>query len=341
MSSIDPPEPLEVFPSPEGAHLLANDRTAVGMRSLAIKALSKELTQRRLSLPFGPQSDADNPARLLSLNRFAIQLVDCGMLADQISIPLDHWQHAKSAPQLLLATQVDEENAVVYFPGVLTGAEFIAAAKNAPSENQQLQLDIELFSGGLERLFTLVQLLDASLLPRYALNDATSNAERLIYIADWLHGQIDQALTELGAQMQPIAAAAFRGAASAEEIEQGSPLAVLSIPLGINSQGLLVSGDQARHAIEAFKLLLTPTSNSQSTTTPDGLILRLIGDIEGDLLPDGLSLIAEQGSHHQRATTNQSTELELQFKGPEQIRVKLQTSQGEPLELLPLQLPQP
>jgi len=115
----------------------------------------------------------------------------------------------------------------------------------------------------------------------------------------------------------------------------------LSIPLGINSQGLLVSGDQARHAIEAFKLLLTPTSNSPSTTTPDGLILRLIGDIEGDLLPDGLSLIAEQGSHHQRATTNQSTELELQFKGPEQIRVKLQTSQGEPLELLPLQLPQP
>ena len=117
------PEEMEAFPIPEGAVILDSSE-GMTLRELAIAALQKIINDRELTLPLGPELDLNNPKRLLILNRFAIEVVTAGITTDEISIPLAHWYRAGAAPQILLAAQIDEENNVVSFPGVLTCDEF-------------------------------------------------------------------------------------------------------------------------------------------------------------------------------------------------------------------------
>jgi hypothetical protein len=335
MTVASGPEPLEAFPIPEGAIVLRHGQESGSHRELAVAALQQAMAERRLALPLGPQLDLANPERLLTLNRFALQLVSGGFLADQLAVEQSFWRDAATAPQLLLAALVDEENGVVQLQGVLTGPELQQQLAAAEQQDGCWLLEPEAFRGGIERLFTLVQLLEPEALPRLALAGDPLLADRLlpvVRIVDWLQGQVDQALLALGAELQPATAAAFRSAAGA--MADGSALTVLAIPLGLNTAGELVSGDAARRCIETFQLLLAPT-------TAGALVLRLTGALEGDLLPDGLSLRASQGSHRQSATTAQSSVIEFSFHGSEPISVELSTRQGSALQLPPLVLQRP
>jgi len=338
MTNPAPIDPLEAFPMPEGAIELDDSTASLSARSMAVAALQRALRDRKLSLHLGPETALGDAQRLLSLNRFGVQLATAGVLADQLAVDVAPWVSEATAPQLLLAALVDEENAVVAFPGVLTGAEFIELARRAERGDESVLLDPLAFRGGVERLLTLVQMVDPEALPRLSLTPALQAAVgSLVAVVDWLRGQLDGAFSALGGELTPVAAGAFRsGAVASEAAEQA--LAMLVIPFGLSGDQL-VSGDAARRCVRKFQLALIPTGPDHATH-PTGLVVRLSSAVPGALLPDGLQLEARQGSHRQTITTAMSTELELVFQASDQLLdVSLRYGQAEPVELPSLQLP--
>jgi len=338
MTNPAPIDPLEAFPMPEGAIELDDSTASLSARSMAVAALQRALRDRKLALPLGPETALGDAQRLLSLNRFGVQLATAGLLADQLAVDVAPWVSEATAPQLLLAALVDEENAVVAFPGVLTGAEFIELARRAERGDEAVLLDPLAFLGGVERLLTLVQLVDPEALPRLSLTPAVQAAVgSLVAVADWLRGQLDEAFSALGGELTPVTAGGFRsGAVAFEAAEQA--LAMLVIPFGLSGDQL-VSGDAARRCVRKFQLALIPTGPDYATH-PTGLVVRLNSAVPGALLPDGLWLDARQGSHSQTITSAMSTELELVFQASDQLLdVSLRYGQAEPVELPSLQLP--
>jgi hypothetical protein len=338
MTNPAPIDPLEAFPMPEGAIELDESTASLSVRSLAVAGLQRALRDRKLSLPLGPETALGDAQRLLSLNRFGVQLATAGVLADQLVIDAAPWLSEVTAPQLLLAALVDEENAVVAFPGVLTGAEFIELARSAERSDQAVLLDPLAFRGGVDRLLTLVQLLEPEALPRLSLAPAAQTAAGpVVAVIDWLRGQLDEAFSALGGELTPVAAGAFRsGAVASEAAEQA--LAMLVIPFGLSGDQL-VSGDAARRCVRKFQLALIPTGPDHATHTT-GLVVRLSSAVPGALLPDGLQLEARQGSHRQTITSAMSTELELVFQASDQLLdVSLRYGETGLVELPSLQLP--
>ena len=329
----EPTPPMEVLPMPAGAIELPVDEPWPSERALAVAALRQVLASQAKALPLGPETAAEDDGRLLSLNRFALQLATSGRAADQIAVDAKPWGEEGTAPQLLLAAHVDEENAVVAFTGALTGPEFVALARQAERSGDQLWLNADAFKGGVERLLTLVQLLEPAALPRVAL---PSLQRQVVAVADWLGGQLDGALQQVfGAQWQPLTQGAFfSGGAAAAETDA---MALVAIPLGLDG-GQLVCGQAAEGCVERFVLQMVATGADPAR--PDGLVLRLTAAMVGDLLPDGLAITAHQGSHEQRQCADSSTQIELVFGGgAELITVRLSYPGSSDLALPPLQLP--
>ena len=337
----EPVTPLEVLPMPQGAVELPESLQWNSPRALAIAALKEVLARQISPLPLGPTIGAEDEGRLLSLNRFALQLLTAGVAADQIAVDKKAWMQEASAPQLLLAAQVDEENDVVVFTGVLTGAEFISLARRAKSSNETILVDTSEFKGGVERLLTLVQLLEPAALPRFALKTAASIVQRkVIAIADWINGQLDEAFSQsFGAQLQPLSEGAFRTSIASrfKNYSDHNALALVSIPLGL-ANGKLVSGLEAEACAESFVLQMLATASNSSG--PDSLILLLSAAIDGDLLPNDLCISARQGSHTQQQIAENNTKIEFNFSGGlELINVSLGFPGSNDLVLPPLQLP--
>ena len=338
MTNPAPIDPLEAFPMPAGAIELDESTASLSVRSLAVAALQRALRDRKLSLPLGPETALADAQRLLSLNRFGVQLATAGVLADQLAVDAAPWANEVTAPQLLLAALVDEENAVVAFPGVLTGAEFIELARRAERSDQGVLLDPLAFRGGVDRLLTLVQLLEPEALPRLSLSPAAwAAADPVVAVIDWLRGQLDEAFSALGGELTPVAAGAFHSGVMASEAAEQA-LAMLVIPFGLSGDQL-VSGDAARRCVRKFQLALIPTGPDHATH-PTGLLVRLSSAVPGALLPDGLQLDARQGSHRQTITSAMSTELELVFQASDQLLdVSLRYGETGLVELPSLQLP--
>ena len=114
----EPVTPLEVLPMPQGAVELPRSMQWNSPRALAIAALKEVLARQISPLPLGPTIGTEEEDRLLSLNRFALQLLTAGVAADQIAVDKKAWMQEATAPQLLIAAQVDEENDVVVFTGL-------------------------------------------------------------------------------------------------------------------------------------------------------------------------------------------------------------------------------
>ncbi len=332
------PEPLETLALPAEALVVDGWQSCRTARELAVSALQQSLGERRLSLPLGPALDLNSPERLLSLNRFSVQLLIGGIAADQLVVPLAPWQQEGGAPQLLLAALVDEESGVVSFQGVLTGQEFqgVAQSQGWSAEGGELLLEVDQIQGGVDRLLTLVQLLEPEALPQVALVPASfvvvmqSGAAAVL---DWLGAQLDAGLLALGAELVPVTAGAFRSLPAAVDAADQA-LAMVTIPFGLAGEQL-VSGEAAGRCVRRFQLTLIATGAEQ----PNGLVLRLASAVPGALLPDGLALEARQGSHRQVVTSSGDTELTLSFRGRDLLLVNLGYGDGERVSLPPLQLP--
>lgn len=325
---------MEAFPMPEGAIQLASQSPEQTQRGAVIEALQQVLNTRQLPLPLGPETALFDEQRLLQLNRFTVQLLTAGMLADELEVNLGAWRTEGSAPQLCVAALVDQENDVVTIQGVCTNQEIQELAKGQDLSAQSLSLGTASFQGGIERLFTLVQLLEPSAIPRQALSTTLEQIrQRVINISDWIQGRLDDALVASGASLQPLTAGAFR------TDQQQLPVdakALLSIPLGLDAANTIVTGDAVANCIEQFQLQLLPQGSSDAVST---LLVRLCGSLSGDLLPDGLTVSCRQGLAVQRQEASGDLNLELQLSSSNDVvELAVSFSGGEPFALPPLQI---
>ena len=294
-------------------------------RALAVLALQQHMAAIGLSLPLGPTLALHDPERLLLLNGFRVQLACAPYGADTFTANSAPWREAREAPHFLLAAWVDDELAVVRIPGALTNSEVVGLS---PFGTDAITLPLARFQGGVDRLLSLARLLDPGTMPIQGLAPQAP-----LPIAPWLRGLVDDALVALGAHLQPASGLVFRAAAPT-----GAPatdvLAILAIPLGVVGQSLRW-GEARVGAIERFQLLLMACGDSGPT--PDRLRVRLVPQLAGDVLPDGLRLVA--GPEAAVSATSQGLELEVSgSQRPIQIAVEWE---GEQLRLPPLLLPHP
>ena len=325
---------MEAFPMPDGAIQLASQPPEQTQRGAVIEALQQVLNTRQLPLPLGPETALFDDQRLLQLNRFAVQLITAGMLADELDVNLGPWRTDGSAPQLCVAALVDQENDVVAIQGVCTNQEIQQLAKGADVSSQAITLETRCFEGGIDRLLTLVQLLEPSAIPRQALSTTLEQIrQQVINISDWIQGRLDDALVASGASLQPLTAGAFRADQQQLPIDAK---ALLSIPLGLDADNTIVTGDAVANCIEQFQLQLLPQGSSDAVST---LLVRLCGSLSGDLLPDGLAVSCRQGLSVQRQEASGDLSLELQLSSSNDVvELAVSFSGGEPFALPPLQI---
>ena len=70
------------------------------------------------------------------------------------------------SPQIVLGVKVDDENNIVYFQGLITSNDFESFLENNFDDYFTLQMDINEFEGGIDRLINYVQILDNNSLPK-------------------------------------------------------------------------------------------------------------------------------------------------------------------------------
>ena len=323
MSTVDPvadDDPIVVPLGDDAIPLAGLAPAEADPRTLAVLALQAQMASIGLSLPLGPSLHLHDPERLLVLHGFRVQLLCAPYGADLLQADAGPWQQAAGAPHLLLAAWVDDDLQVVRFPGVLTHDEVCQLAR---MEAETLEIPLEGLRGGVDRLLSLVQLLDPQAMALRGLAP--------IPIGRWLQGIIDDGLLALGARLQPPAGVVFRHGGGMDGSD-GDALAVLAIPLGVVGNSICW-GDARARAVERFQLQLIPCG--EGDTGPNRLRVRLLPQLAGDVLPDGLRLVAGPLA----AVSALSQGLELEVGGsPAAIQIAVEWK-GEQLRLPPLLLP--
>ena len=165
--------PLEVFPIPDEAIIL-DDQLIISPKKMVILAMKKLIKENNLDLNIGPELDLYNPLRSIILNKFDIQIVTTGLISDEIIVSIKNAKIDGKGPQLVLAAQIDEDSNIVFFKGVLTSSEFLKIIDNKQLNNDEIEVSIDSFKGGIERLFRFVRLLDSNAINRLSINSKSN-----------------------------------------------------------------------------------------------------------------------------------------------------------------------
>ena len=135
----------------------------------SIVALKKVISDENLNLEVKLISSIKDLDCLVEMNKFYIQIVITGISSDEAIIPLKRWYKKNSAPQLILAMSIDEENGLIEFPGLITEKEFKNLIKEPNPKNKYVNIPINSFKGGINRLLSMIQILDLEALSREGL----------------------------------------------------------------------------------------------------------------------------------------------------------------------------
>ncbi len=138
----------------------------------SIVALKKVISDENLNLEVKLISSIKDLDCLVEMNKFYIQIVITGISSDEAIIPLERWYKKNSAPQLILAMSIDEENGLIEFPGLITEKEFKALIKEPNPKNKYVNIPINSFKGGINRLLSMIQILDLEALSREGLRES-------------------------------------------------------------------------------------------------------------------------------------------------------------------------
>ena len=135
----------------------------------SIVALKKVISDENLNLEVKLISSIKDLDCLVEINKFYIQIVITGISSDEAIIPLKRWYKKNSAPLLILAMSIDEENGLIEFPGLITEKEFKALIKEPNPKNKYVNIPINSFKGGINRFLSMIQILDLEALSREGL----------------------------------------------------------------------------------------------------------------------------------------------------------------------------
>ena len=158
-------EELEAFPIPEEAIFL-DEKLNLSVRQIIIKALEKTIKERNLDFKLGPVLNLNDPSSSIILNKFDIQITSSSLISDETIVSLKNSKRLGKGPQLILAAQVEEDSNIVYFKGVLTSNELEEIIDKKDIRKDELNISLDSFNGGIDRLFRLIRLLDTESIPR-------------------------------------------------------------------------------------------------------------------------------------------------------------------------------
>ena len=183
---------------PEETILLHSNESFSSKFEAVIFALKKVIQERNLNIAI-PSQKQDRNHQVLFINDFSIQLVISSFLSSDVMIRKKIWEENKNSPQLVLAAQIDDDQDLVYFKGVLTGKEFVSLAQKASFSEENIELELDVFKGGIERLLTLVQLVEQEALPHLSLKPRKSQSGLVIENAFDVSRKIAMGFVSLGA----------------------------------------------------------------------------------------------------------------------------------------------
>ena len=103
---------------------------------------------------------------LLKVNNFFVQIIICGLSADEVNIPLKSWKKSGNTPQIILPAKIDDENNIVYFPGIITAKKFINLISKNIKDTSKVSIPIDNFNGGIDKFFNYVTLFNAEAISR-------------------------------------------------------------------------------------------------------------------------------------------------------------------------------
>ena len=162
-------EIMDAFIIPEDAVILDNKKI-FDLSQIALLAIKQVINERGINLKIKKKRNISDLDCIFEINNFSIQVVYAGINSDQISVPLNRWYEINDAPQIILAANIDEENNIVYFKGIMTAKEFINIFLERNAKNQSFEISSKEFKGGINRLLSYVQILDSKALSRIGLS---------------------------------------------------------------------------------------------------------------------------------------------------------------------------
>ena len=160
---------LDAKPISEGV-LSIDIEKVKNLDEVSIIALKKVISDENLNLDIKLISSTKELDCLVEINKFFIQIVITGMSSDEAIIPLKRWYKKNSAPHLILAMKIDEENGLIEFPGLITEKEFKVLIEALNPKIKNFNIPINYFKGGINRLLSIIQILDVEALSRKAIN---------------------------------------------------------------------------------------------------------------------------------------------------------------------------
>ena len=308
---------------------------------LALQALHQQAEELGLRLPqaaqtagtagLAPSPQDDNQA-LLRLGGFRVQLVCAPFWADALPVPAACWRQAATAPHLLLAAWVDPLCGAIHVPGVLTATEALAALPALATAEERPLLPTSALRGGLDRLFSLVQLLepDALTLPDRSARDPRGVVSLLL----WLEGTLGAALAPFAPEWIPAEAHAFRSGLAGAGPEL---LVAVAIPLALVA-GRVRWGGERRGGSERFQLRLSLRGRNGQA---ERLEVRLEPSLPGDLLPEHLALVVGEQSLDTDTPSHRGPLVLSAPAGEAPIEIRLERQGVTELQLPPMILASP
>ena len=129
--------------------------------NLILEALSISIRERDFQDSIFIKNKSYKNQKILIINKFRVQVYICSHFDEDVNISINPWIKNKNNPHLLLAAQVDDENNIVYFPGVITGNEFNKLLiDNKSKDLNNIKIPISDFDGGVDLLFNIIKLID-------------------------------------------------------------------------------------------------------------------------------------------------------------------------------------
>ena len=128
--------------------------------NLILEALSISIRERDFQDSIFIKNKSYKNQKILIINKFRVQVYICSHFDEDVNISINPWIKNKNNPHLLLAAQVDDENNIVYFPGVITGNEFNKLLiDNKSKDLNNIKIPISDFDGGVDLLFNIIKLI--------------------------------------------------------------------------------------------------------------------------------------------------------------------------------------
>ena len=148
--------------------------------NLILKALSISIRERDFQDSIFIKNKSYKNQKILIINQFRVQVYMCSHFDEDVNISINPWIKNKNNPHLLLAAQVDDENNIVYFPGVITGNEFNKLLiDNKSKDLNNIKIPIADFDGGVDLLFNIVKLIDEKKISKIFIdNNISTQAEK-------------------------------------------------------------------------------------------------------------------------------------------------------------------